>query len=182
MRHEPKVHFCKPKPGSTYTFEAKKDYSVQSWLNEPPETGNFFCGKKMKCFYSSNHVYLSESVMRCSELPTSDSWNFLTDLLCSNGTYVSDGRHVCASFMSQAFHFSRTIQIGVSPDRLSGSSVSGNCKQKQAIVNFLEYLSAKTAEHMPNSKEMHFQYPRQNKVYKIFVSVFMRCMELTLPL
>lgn len=79
-----------------------------------------------------------------------------------------DSQRVCASFHQQAFHSLQTLRANARHARPPLPSVQENCKQEQAFVNFLQYLNANIAEHMPNSEGMPLLFNLKIEVYEIF--------------
>lgn len=141
------------------------------WLGEEIYRGCYDwkavpCCKKRKCFFSSNHVYLSSMIKSCSKFSMSIRRKSLSGLLSSDVTYVFEGRRACLSFLHLVFHFLPTFQACARHGIASAMVVHERRSQKNAIVAFLHHIKMKTADKIPDTDEAHLPLHSKKKYTK----------------
>ena len=132
------------------------------------------------CFRKTDHVFLRNEAERVLLYNRDDRRRYLHALLEPNSNrFYFSGKPVCCEFLEFSFKFSRHLQTSVkkacqngslpfmaSPKRISGSP------HRDAVICFLERLSASTADMMPDSGEKHLPLFEKKAVYEMFCDQF----------
>lgn len=95
--------------------------------------------------------------------------------------FIFNRRFVCYKFRQKSFALSHDLQQSVkgtplSPTQRTAQHVSGTnkCKQRDAIVCFLEGLVESTGDSMPDKYEQNLPYFQKVQVYDLFQEEFMK--------
>lgn len=84
--------------------------------------------------------------------------SILMDVFCSDEDLSLDKRSVCAAFLEKDYCLSCVQQPSVKYGLLVNWAPLTSSEQKNVVIMFVNHLTARTFEQMPNSKQLHLPF------------------------
>lgn len=94
------------------------------------------------------------------------------------GVYLFDGKQVCTRFLEVAFGFSRYLQSRIVKQGYNSNCIStfssrvSRADSRDRVISYLNRLSERTADKMPDTGEFHLPFLQKRQVYERFLEEF----------
>lgn len=93
---------------------------------------------------------------------------FLQNWLDSNGTYIFNGKYVCAAFIEHSSRFHRALQSSIKYRTRAVAVVYRISKGIDSTICFITQLAELTLEYIPNTGQYHLPFYTKRDLYLRF--------------